>query len=152
MTPVFEADIIPVTPAILTAPHAAKSFAYISAHGILTFTHIEDRFIGRRYRYRTNGAAKVFVGNVFPVAPCIRRFPDTTTSSSKEEICSVFITTRHRAASPTAEGTDQPVLAAFDQLFFMIDYRYWGSCFFLLGDRHGKRKKGKGQYPIFHKQ
>jgi hypothetical protein len=152
---IFQAKVCPAFAAIFRTPHAAETFAYIAAHGFFTLAHINNGFIAWCHGYRANAAAKKAIGNVFPVAASIGRFPNTATCSAKVKNVFVDIATRYRGRAPTPKRPYQPVFKPFEYLVFG---RWFGGrwrVFIFLGKGGNGLKKQNAytnwQKEIFHK-
>src|SRR5689334_7185392 len=110
MPSIFQSYIFPGASAIIAAPHAAETFAYIAAHGIFSFAHIYYFFVGRRYGYCADSAAEIFIGNIFPVVACISCFPNATTNGAEVKCVFIFIVAANGCAATAAPGADEAVL------------------------------------------
>src|SRR5215218_506208 len=106
---IFQADVAPGATAVIAAPGTTKAFAHVTANSILPFANVNNIFVTGRYGYRTDGAAKVFVGDVSPVAAPVCGFPHPAASGAKVKGVLGLVTAGYRCTPSAAERPHEAV-------------------------------------------
>ncbi len=102
---VLESSRFPGLAGVGRFPYAA-AVRDIAAHGHLAAANIDDVWVPRAHRHRSDRTAEKLVGYIFPVLPAVDRFPHAAASAAEVVEHGIARNTGHGRGTATPPGTD----------------------------------------------